>query len=414
MQATDRKRTSHAVRRVPVMLPYPLARPVRLPRSAGSGPSARRCRPGSAEPPRGSGGGVGRPKPTRACPDGQAEAAGRRDRHTADASRAAPVRRLGGQLHPCPARRGDGHGAARCRAGGRWAGERLATCRTAAGRAGYRGAAQGAGRAGATRAARHRRPGARRRRRRRRGARHGGCRAAGSRRAAGRATVRHPRPGPSGAGPVAGPGGRRRHAAPGGGGTAFSRHAAGRRHRLRQDRGLSGGGRRMPAARPPGAGAAAGDRAVLAMAGAVRAPLRRRAGGVAFRPDLAGAADDLARGGRRRGAGGGRRPLGAVPAVPRPWPGRGRRGARDGVQAGGGRGLPRPRHGGGAGAVLRARRRCWSRRRRAWRRVANVEAGRYRRHHAADPARRRGAAGGGGDRPARRRRRSAAISSRRR
>ena len=57
---------------------------------------------------------------------------------------------------------------------------------------------------------------------------------------------------------------------------------------------------------PPGAGAAAGDRAVLAMAGAVRAPLRRGAGGVALRPDLADAADHLAGGGRRRGAGGGR------------------------------------------------------------------------------------------------------------
>ncbi len=69
---------------------------------------------------------------------------------------------------------------------------------------------------------------------------------------------------------------------------AFTRHAAGRRDRLRQDRGLSGGGGRMPAPGPPGAGAAAGDRAVLAMAGALRAPLRRRAGGVALRPDLAG------------------------------------------------------------------------------------------------------------------------------
>ena len=65
------------------------------------------------------------------------------------------------------------------------------------------------------------------------------------------------------------------------------------------------------------------------------------------------AARHLARGGRRRGAGGGRRALGAVPAVPRPRPGRDRRGARDRVQAGGGRGLPRPRHGGGARPLLR-------------------------------------------------------------
>ena len=86
---------------------------------------------------------------------------------------------------------------------------------------------------------------------------------------------------------------------------AFSRHPAGRRHRLRQDRGLPGSGRRMPAPGPPGAGAAAGDRAVLAMAGALRAPLRRGAGGVALRPDLAGPA-------RSPGA---RWPTGAAPVV---------------------------------------------------------------------------------------------------
>ena len=88
-------------------------------------------------------------------------------------------------------------------------------------------------------------------------------------------------------------------AAAGGGGARILRHAAGWRDRLRQDRGLSGGGGRMPAPGPPGAGAAAGDRAVLAVAGALRAPLRRGTGGVALGPDVAGAPRDLARGGRR-------------------------------------------------------------------------------------------------------------------
>ena len=63
----------------------------------------------------------------------------------------------------------------------------------------------------------------------------------------------------------------------GGGGARLLRHAAGRRDRVGQDRGLSRGGGRMPAPGPPGAGAAAGDRAVLAVAGALRAPLRRGA-----------------------------------------------------------------------------------------------------------------------------------------
>ena len=165
--------------------------------------------------------------------------------------------------------------------------------------------------------------------------------------------VRHPGPGASRRSPVAGPGRRGRFPAPGGGGAKILGHAAGRRDRLGQDRGVSGGGRGMPAPGPPVARAAAGDRAVLAMAGALRAPLRRRTRGLALGPHLAGPPDHLARGGRGRGAGRGGRPFRAVPAVPRSRPGRGRRGARDGVQAGGGRGLPRPRHGRGARPLLR-------------------------------------------------------------
>ena len=116
----------------------------------------------------------------------QIEAAGRHHRHAADALRAAPVRRLGGQLHAVAARRSDGDGVAHGRRRARPACDRLAPRRTAARRADDRGAPQGAGRAGATRTARARRTGARRRGQCRRDARHGGRRAAGSRRAADR------------------------------------------------------------------------------------------------------------------------------------------------------------------------------------------------------------------------------------
>ncbi len=264
----------------------------------------------------------------------------------------APIHRLGRRLHPVAARRGDGDGVARRGAGYRRAGDRLARApircpRRASPRRGTR--CWTAGRTGATR---HRRPGARRWGRRRSRARHGGRRAAGPRRAAGRTAVRDPGSRASRPGPGAGSGGRRGGTAAGGGGARVLRHAAGRRDRVRQDRGLSRGGGGMPAPGPPGAGAAAGDRAVLAVAGALRAPLRRGAGGVALRPDLAGPPRDLARGGRGRRAGGGGRPVGAVPAVSRPRPGGDRRGARDRVQAGGRRGLSRPRHGGGARPVL--------------------------------------------------------------
>ena len=56
---------------------------------------------------------------------------------------------------------------------------------------------------------------------------------------------------------------------------------------------------------------------------------------------------------RRRGEGAGRRALGALPAVSQPRAHRRRRGARLRLQAGGGRHLPRARHGGGAGQSLR-------------------------------------------------------------
>ena len=63
-----------------------------------------------------------------------------------------------------------------------------------------------------------------------------------------------------------------------GAGRRLLRDAARRRHRLGQDRGLFRRDRRGARARPAGAGAAAGDRAVGAMAGRASPTLRRRAG----------------------------------------------------------------------------------------------------------------------------------------
>ena len=126
-------------------------------------------------------------------------------------------------------------------------------------------------------------------------------------------------------------------------------HAAQGRHRLGQDRGLSRGGRRgaraaaarrwccCPRSRCPSS-SSTGSRRASAPARpngipASRRPRRRRAWRAV---------------GERRRAAGGRRALGAVPAVPRPRPHRRRRGARRLLQAGGRRALPRPRHGGAA------------------------------------------------------------------
>ena len=136
-----------------------------------------------------------------------------------------------------------------------------------------------------------------------------------------------------------------------GAGARFLRDPARRRARRRQDRGLFRGDRRGPRLRPAGAGAAARDRAHRAVAETLRGSLRRAAGGVAFRPDQPGAARDLARHRRGQGAGRGRRALGAVPAVRQARPDRGRRGARQLLQAGRGRHLQRARHGGGARAA---------------------------------------------------------------
>ena len=105
---------------------------------------------------------------------------------------------------------------------------------------------------------------------RNRSAGHGGCRAAAAHRAARRPALQGAGPGLSRPVPLPRPGGGRGRVAPGGAGCRILGDGAGRRHRLGQDRGVFGGCGRMHRRRAPGAGAAAGDRAVLAMARPVR------------------------------------------------------------------------------------------------------------------------------------------------
>ena len=118
-----------------------------------------------------------------------------------------------------------------------------------------------------------------------------------------------------------------------------------RRHRLRQDRGLSRRRRARARARSdrPGAGAPARDRAHPGGDRSLRGPLRRPPGRVAFRLPAAGAAPGLGGGGAEPLPHRRRRPLGAVPALRQPQADRRRRGARLLVQAGGRLHLPRAR-----------------------------------------------------------------------
>ena len=120
---------------------------------------------------------------------------------------------------------------------------------------------------------------------------------------------------------------RRRHAGRGGGRARVSPDVARRRHRIGQDRGLFRGGRRGDPRGPPDAGPAARDRADRAVPAAVPRPLRVRAGRVAFGAALDPAPPRLARDRERRGAGHGRRAIGAVPPLSQPRPDRRRRGA---------------------------------------------------------------------------------------
>jgi hypothetical protein len=94
------------------------------------------------------------------------------------------------------------------------------------------------------------------------------------------------------------------------------------RHRIGQDRGLSGGRGGVPARRAAGAGAAAGDRADGGVPDAGRGALRRAARRMAFGRDHDRAAALLEDAGAGRGAACRRRALGAVPAVPRSRPDR--------------------------------------------------------------------------------------------
>ncbi len=159
----------------------------------------------------------------------------------------------------------------------------LALGRTAAGARLTRGARPGAAPAGGRRAAHRADAGADAGVVAGGGARHGRGRAAAAGASCRPPALRRARSRPSRPGAVAGPG-RGRRALRGRCRRGLLRHAAGRRHRLGQDRGLPGGGGRMPRRRAAGAGAAAGDRAVVAVAGAVRPALRRRARGLALRP----------------------------------------------------------------------------------------------------------------------------------
>ena len=127
---------------------------------------------------------------------------------------------------------------------------------------------------------------------------------------------------------------------------------------------------------PPGAGAAARDRADArnGSSASSSASARRPAHGIPISPapERRAAWRAVADG---RGARRGRRALGAVPAVPRSRPHRRRRGARAGLQAGGRRHLSGARHGGGARAPRATSRSCWSRRRRRSRPCVNVAGG---------------------------------------
>ena len=95
------------------------------------------------------------------------------------------------------------------------------------------------------------------------------------------------------------------------------------------------------------------DRADRALPEALRRPLRLRPGRLAFGPAPVAAPPRLAGDRQRRGAGRGRRALGAVPALSQARPDRRRRGARDQLQAGGRRPLSRPRRRGDARASSR-------------------------------------------------------------
>ena len=112
-----------------------------------------------------------------------------------------------------------------------------------------------------------------------------------------------------------------------------------------QDRGLLRGRGAHAGAGPAGPHHAARDRAHQPVHGPLHGALRLHAGGMAFRALSGRASPRLARCRQRGGARHRRRPFRALPALQGPRPDRRRRGARRGLQAGGPRALPGPRHG---------------------------------------------------------------------
>ncbi len=137
----------------------------------------------------------------------------------------------------------------------------------------------------------------------------------------------------------------RRRVAPERVGAKVRRDLARWRDRLGQDGGLFRGGRGCLGTGQAGADPVARNRADAGLSRPLSRSLRRQACAVAFRPAAEDARAGLAPGGGGPRAGGGRRSLGAVPAVQGAGADRRRRGARPRLQAGGSRFLQRPRHG---------------------------------------------------------------------
>ncbi len=147
---------------------------------------------------------------------------------------------------------------------------------------------------------------------------------------------------------TAGGGHRRRQPRP------VSAVPARRRHRQRQDRGLSGADRAGAGARQAGAAAGAGDRPCAADRAAPARAARGDRRGAALEPVRRRPRARLAARPRRQRAGDPGHPFGDVHAAAASRPDHRRRGTRQRLQAAGGLPLPRPRS--GPGARPRARR----------------------------------------------------------
>ncbi len=247
-------------------------------------------------------------------------------RNSGDAERGpASVRRLRGPLHDDAARRDPADDPAHARGAGRGEARKGAGARRNGPGADDRGAPprprcageradkpQGARRGGSRLPRRPRRDG------------EGGAPCRGDARPAGAAAARS-----RGrcAGAVGGTGRSGDSAQRGGRQPRLRANTAGRRHRLGQDRGLSGGGRGGAAGRPAGADPDARDRADADGRGTTDRALRHRAGRMALRPHPRLPRRPLARRRVRPGEDRRRRAVGPLPAVPRPRRRHRRRGA---------------------------------------------------------------------------------------